>query len=165
MFHRMATDADADREVVEEDQLVACERTWVVRCLSRRSEWQNVTHCTHRDPCRAAAIWLPAAECSGACELQRVRSLQLCPLHDIIDRCETIPTPRCLQCFERFLAQPADVAPADSERWLVWILRWLGSAFPVAMAHAGRENFQPVASCVVDESRGWIESHRPGVEQ
>src|SRR5438876_4604607 len=116
MLHRMAADTDADREVVEEDQLVVCERTRVVRCVSGRSEWQNVTHCPHRNPGSAAPIRLPAAECSGARELQRVGSLQLCSLYDIVDRCEAIPASRCFQCLERFLAQPADVTPAYSER-------------------------------------------------
>src|SRR5438093_8874738 len=165
MLHRMAADTDADREVVEEDQLVTRERTRVIRCLSRRSEWQNVTHCPHCDPRGAASIRLPAAERSGARELQRIGSLQLCSLHDIVDRSETIPAPRCLQRLERFLAQPADVPPAYSERRPLRILRRLGSTLPVAVTHAGRKNFETMTPRVVDQSRRWIESHRPGPEQ
>src|SRR5450759_5475398 len=115
MLHGMSADADADREVVEKDQLVPRERTWVVRCPSRRSEWQAVAHRAHRDPCSAAAIRLPGAECSGARELQCVGALQLCPLHHIVDRCEAVPASRCFQRLERFLAEPANVPPPDPE--------------------------------------------------
>src|SRR2546427_2556369 len=142
MLHRMAADTDADREVVEEDQLVACERTRVVRCVSGRSEWQNITNCPHRNPGGATSIGLPTAKSSSTRELQRVRPLQPGSLDHVVDRCEAIPASRCFQCLERFLAQPADVTPAYSERRPVRILRRLGSTLPVAVAHAGRKNFQ-----------------------
>src|SRR6266853_341965 len=73
-----------------------------LRSFSRRSEWQAITHCAHRDPCGAAAIRLPGAEGAGACEMQRIDPLQLCPLHHVVDRCEAIPSSRHLQRIERF---------------------------------------------------------------
>src|SRR5438105_8536018 len=110
----MAADTDAYREIVEEDQLVSTERAWIVRCLARRSERQRVSDRAHRRPRRAATIRLPAAEGSRASELQRVGALQLRALYDVIDRRESIPASRCLQSLERFLAESADVTPADS---------------------------------------------------
>src|SRR6266404_2025821 len=113
MLHRMAVDTDADREVVEEDQLVARERTRVVGCDPCRSEWQAVPHRAHRDPRGAAAIRLPGTEGTGACEMQRIGPLQLCPLHHVVDRREAVPSSRGFQRIEGFLTEPADMTPAD----------------------------------------------------
>src|SRR2546423_15009454 len=109
----MATDADADREVVEEDQLVTRERSRIVRRLTRRRQRQRVADRSHRYPRRAATIGFPTTECPRARQLQRVGTLQLRALDDVVDRRESIPASRCLQRVERFLATPTNVPPAN----------------------------------------------------
>src|SRR4051812_32948190 len=135
MLHRMAADADADREVVEEDQLVARESSRIVRYPPRRSEREAVPNRADRDPRGAPAIRLPASERAGPRQLQRIGSLQLRSLHYIVDRCETIPPSSGLQSVERFLAQTADVPPPDAKRRLLRIRGRRRSAFPVAITH------------------------------
>src|SRR5437762_8175170 len=141
MLHWMATDADANREIIEEDQLVPREWTRVVRRLPRRSERQRVANGTHRHPRRAPPIRLPTSERSRPRELQRIGPLQLGALYDIVDRGESVPASGCLQGLESFFAEPADMPPADSQSGPIGILGRLGGALPVAIAHARRQDF------------------------
>src|SRR4051812_21835358 len=136
MLHWVTADTDADREVVEEDQLIARECPRVVRRLTRGRQGQSITHRAHCDPRRATSIWLPEPERPRASELQRIGALEARSLYDVVDRRESVPASRRLECLERFLAESADVSPADAQRRPLRIFRRRGGAFPIAIAHA-----------------------------
>src|ERR1043165_7826916 len=115
MLHWMAVDADSDREIVEEDQLVTRQRTRLVRYVPRGCEWQTIANRSHCHPRRPATIRLPCGKRSGARQLQRIGALQFRSLHYIVDRREPIPAAGYLECLERFLAESANVPPADAK--------------------------------------------------
>src|SRR3954469_5295706 len=138
MLHRMTADADPDREVVEEDQLVPCKRARFVRYMTRGRQRQCIADGSHRYPRRATTIRFPAAKRSRPRQLQRIGALELRPLNDIVDRRESTPPPGNLESFERFLAESADVPPANAECRTIRIVRRLVGAFPISVAHARR---------------------------
>src|SRR3954468_10072281 len=149
MLHWVAADADAHREIVEEDQLVPCKRSRFVRYMTRWRQWQRVANGSHCHPCRTTTIRFPAAERSRASQLQRVGALELRPLNDVVDRRKSIPASRGFKSVERFLTQSADVPPANAEGGPIGIVRRLVGAFPIPIAHAGRQNLQSVTAGVM----------------
>src|SRR5947209_7789595 len=100
VLHRMAADADPNREIIHENQLIACERTRLVRHLARRRQRQTISDRAHRHPRCSATVGLPAAECTGASELQRISTLKLCSVDNVFDRRKAIPASRCLERIE-----------------------------------------------------------------
>src|SRR3954470_16536045 len=115
MLHWVAADADAYREIVEEDQLVSCKRSRFVRYMTRWRQWQRVADGSHCHPRRATTIRFPARERSRARQLERAGALELRPLNDIFDRRKSIPASRAFKSVGRFLAESADVPPANAE--------------------------------------------------